>query len=52
MSELLDPEDTLIWSAWVFLRELSLDVRNLHTPTQLNCVPFHEIATEIHFLKV
>lgn len=29
MSELLEPEDdTLIWSAWVFLRELSLAVRN------------------------
>lgn len=29
MSELLEPEDdTLIWSAWVFLRELSLTDRS------------------------
>lgn len=37
MSELLDPEDdTLIWSAWVFLREHSLVVRNLHAHRQKN----------------
>lgn len=32
MSALLEPEeDTLIWSAWVFLKELSLTVLILHT---------------------
>lgn len=31
MSALLEPEeDTLIWSAWVFLKELSLTVLILH----------------------
>lgn len=34
ISELLEPEDdTLIWSAWVFLRQLSLAARNLPTQT-------------------
>ena len=32
ISELLEPEeDTLIWSEWVLLPELSLAVRDLHT---------------------
>lgn len=43
MSELLEPDDdTLIWSAWVFLRELSLTVRNLHTQSKFSCILFHE----------
>lgn len=29
MSELLEPDDTLIWSEWVFLVELSPEDRNL-----------------------
>lgn len=34
MSALLEPEeDTLIWSAWVLLKELSLAVLILHTNT-------------------
>lgn len=42
MSALLEPEDdTLIWSAWLLLRELSLTVLILHTST-LSCPYFQK----------
>lgn len=42
MSALLEPEeDTLIWSAWVLFKELSLTVLILHTNT-ISCLYFQK----------